>query len=56
MSLLENMAKHIIIIKDSILDEILQFLDSCQCELNAELYFAYLLLTTSYIYCWPNGK
>nr|CAG4636855.1 EOG090X0302 [Ceriodaphnia reticulata] len=30
MSLLENMAKQIVVIKDSILDDILQFLDSCQ--------------------------
>ncbi len=31
MSLLENMAKQVVVIKDSILDDILQFLDSCQC-------------------------
>nr|CAG4647748.1 EOG090X0302 [Moina brachiata] len=30
MSLLENMAKHVVVIKDSILDDILHFLDSCQ--------------------------
>lgn len=35
MSLLENMAKHVVVIKDSILDDILHFLDSCQCELCA---------------------
>nr|CAG4641541.1 EOG090X0302 [Eurycercus lamellatus] len=30
MSLLENMSKHVVVIKDSILEDILQFLDSCQ--------------------------
>nr|CAG4643078.1 EOG090X0302 [Ilyocryptus agilis] len=30
MSLLENMAKHVVVIKDSIIDDIIQFLDSCQ--------------------------
>ncbi|KAK4025995.1 hypothetical protein OUZ56_015024 [Daphnia magna] len=30
MSLLENMAKQVVVVKDSILDDILQFLDSCQ--------------------------
>jgi len=30
MSLLENMAKHVVIIKDSIVDDIIHFLDSCQ--------------------------
>lgn len=30
MSLIENMGKHIVVIKDSILEDILQFLDSCQ--------------------------
>nr|CAG4650016.1 EOG090X0302 [Sida crystallina] len=30
LSLLENMAKHIVVVKDSILDDILNFLDSCQ--------------------------
>lgn len=30
LSLLENMAKHIVVVKDSILDDIVHFLDSCQ--------------------------
>lgn len=34
MSLLENMAKQVVIIKDSILDDILSFLDSCQCTFS----------------------
>ena len=33
MSLLENMAKHVVIIKDSIVDDIIHFLDSCQCKM-----------------------
>ena len=32
MSLLENMAKQVVVIKDSIVEDILQFLDSCQCK------------------------
>ena len=30
LSLLENIAKHIVVVKDSILEDIIQFLDSCQ--------------------------
>lgn len=37
MSLLENMAKHVVVIKDSILDDVLHFLDSCQCKLSRTL-------------------
>ena len=33
MSLLENMAKHVVIIKDTIVDDIIHFLDSCQCKI-----------------------
>lgn len=42
LSLIENMTKHIIVMRDSFYNECLVFLNQCECKSNIFLHLRYL--------------
>ncbi len=45
LSLIENLAKHMIVVRDSVLHECLQFLEQCESQLQANFSLRTIWLT-----------
>lgn len=42
LSLIENMTKHIVVMRDSFYNECLVFLNQCECKYNIKMFNIYL--------------